>query len=140
MELLLPMATKKLDLSFSIESDVPDCMFQKPSNTVLSLMLGQGCTQITPVSAKVAYRSYLLLQLMTRLVLMNLIGNAVKFTAAGYVRVNCSVEDIGKVGRSTDKIALLKFDILFVYTLFASIAPTHVHVTAIRESVYLQPM
>jgi hypothetical protein len=27
MELLLPMATKKLDLSFNIEPDVPDCTF-----------------------------------------------------------------------------------------------------------------
>jgi hypothetical protein len=26
MELLLPMAAKKLDLSFNIEADVPSCM------------------------------------------------------------------------------------------------------------------
>lgn len=34
MELLLPMATKKLDLSFNIQPDVPPCMdsFTYPFN------------------------------------------------------------------------------------------------------------
>ncbi|KAK2461712.1 hypothetical protein APHAL10511_006175 [Amanita phalloides] len=61
MELLLPMAAKKLDLSFNIEPDVPTWVFADYARI--------------------------------RQVLMNLIGNAVKFTAHGFVRVNCSVEE-----------------------------------------------
>ncbi|KZT06226.1 histidine kinase [Laetiporus sulphureus 93-53] len=60
MELLLPMAAKKLDLSYNIEPDVPSW-----------------------VRADYA---------RIRQVLMNLIGNAVKFTARGSVRVLCTVD------------------------------------------------
>ncbi|KAI5897382.1 histidine kinase [Schizophyllum commune H4-8] len=60
MELLLPMAVQKLDLSFNIEPDVPSWVFADYARI--------------------------------RQVLMNLIGNAVKFTAGGYVRVFCSVD------------------------------------------------
>ncbi|RDX43976.1 histidine kinase [Lentinus brumalis] len=60
MELLLPMAAKKLDLSFNIEPSVPPWV-------------------------KADYARI-------RQVLMNLIGNAVKFTANGSVRVNCAVD------------------------------------------------
>lgn len=60
MELLLPMAAKKLDLSYNIEPDVPPWV-------------------------KADYARI-------RQVLMNLIGNAVKFTAYGSVRVICSVD------------------------------------------------
>ncbi|KAH8086606.1 histidine kinase [Cristinia sonorae] len=60
MELLLPMAVKKLDLSFNIEHDVPAWV-------------------------KADYARI-------RQVLMNLIGNAVKFTARGSVTVTCSVD------------------------------------------------
>ncbi|KAF9473185.1 hypothetical protein BDN70DRAFT_997771 [Pholiota conissans] len=76
MELLLPMAAKKLDLSFNIEEDVPSWV----------------------------YADYARI----RQVLMNLIGNAVKFTASGSVRVNCSI-DTGAL--STPDNVHLKFEI-----------------------------
>lgn len=63
LELLLPIAAKKLDLSFHIESIVPPWVFS-------------DYTRI-------------------RQVLMNLIGNAVKFTSQGSVQVTCSVDSFG---------------------------------------------
>jgi len=75
MELLLPMAAKKLDLSFNIEADVPAWV----------------------------YADYARI----RQVLMNLIGNAVKFTANGSVRVTCSMAGPA----SAPEEVHLKFDI-----------------------------
>ncbi|KAI0090021.1 histidine kinase [Irpex rosettiformis] len=60
MELLLPMAARKLDLSFDIGPEVP--------------------SWVTADYDRI------------RQVLMNLIGNAVKFTASGFIRVTCNVD------------------------------------------------
>ncbi|KAF8665081.1 hypothetical protein AX16_000549 [Volvariella volvacea WC 439] len=80
MELLLPMAAKKLDLSYDIKPDVPAWV----------------------------YADYARI----RQVLMNLIGNAVKFTASGSVRVVCSVADTTPAQSSVSlKEVHLKFEI-----------------------------
>ncbi|TFK76709.1 dual-domain HisK/Mak2 protein kinase [Pluteus cervinus] len=79
MELLLPMAAKKLDLSFNIESDVPAWVFADYARI--------------------------------RQILMNLIGNAVKFTANGTVRVVCSLEKSTPSASLAANEVLLKFDI-----------------------------
>ncbi|KAJ8703111.1 Chk1 protein kinase [Pleurotus ostreatus] len=76
MELLLPMAARKLDLSFNIELDVPTWV----------------------------YADYARI----RQVLMNLIGNAVKFTSGGSVKVICSVDHTHP---STTEEAHLRFSI-----------------------------
>jgi signal transduction histidine kinase len=66
---------------------------------------------ITPESARVRYPFLIEKVANTKVdfkVLMNLIGNAVKFTASGSVRVNCSV-DTAVLGTS-DHVHL-KFEI-----------------------------
>lgn len=78
MELLLPMAAKKLDMSFDIRPEVP-----------------------TWVEADYA---------RIRQVLMNLIGNAVKFTASGFVRVVCSVDQT-RMAQAEEGHVFLKFTI-----------------------------
>ncbi len=54
MELLLPMAAKKLDLSFNIDRDVPSCtrLCAWPSRATPNSSF-QGCKQTTLASAKV---------------------------------------------------------------------------------------
>ncbi|KAJ7139584.1 dual-domain HisK/Mak2 protein kinase [Mycena epipterygia] len=66
MELLLPMAAQKLDLTFNIEPNVPAWVYSDYARI-------RQETQYLNSS-------------------MNLIGNAVKFTASGSVRVLCSVD------------------------------------------------
>ncbi|KAJ7022028.1 hypothetical protein C8F04DRAFT_1139170 [Mycena alexandri] len=75
MELLLPMAAQKLDLTFNIEANVPTWVYSDYARI--------------------------------RQVLMNLIGNAVKFTASGSVRVSCTVDG----GMSAGDEVRLKFAI-----------------------------
>lgn len=60
LELLLPTAAQKLDLSYDIDPHVPAWVFADYDRI--------------------------------RQVIMNLIGNAVKFTAEGHVRVTCSID------------------------------------------------
>jgi len=80
MELLLPMAAKKLDMSFNIEPDVPQW--------------------VTADDTRI------------RQILMNLIGNAVKFTTAGSVRVICSVDKDRKTDKESEaQDIFLKFTI-----------------------------
>ncbi len=42
MELLLPMAAKKLDMSFNIEPDVPQCLSNVSSSPFLHLFCPRG--------------------------------------------------------------------------------------------------
>lgn len=72
MELLLPTAATKLDLSFNIEPNVPAWVFADYARI--------------------------------RQVLMNLIGNAVKFTAQGSVKVICSLDETGH--HAADEVSL----------------------------------
>lgn len=103
MELLLPMAAQKLDLTFNIEADVPAWVYSDYAR------IRQGRRNIVEP------------RILTHIpVLMNLIGNAVKFTAGGSVRVLCSVD--GSM-TAPDEVHL-KFAIQCAFFSFAKILST----------------
>jgi signal transduction histidine kinase len=68
---------------------------------------------------------------------MNLIGNAVKFTAHGYIRVDCSVEDSPMSSLSEVN---LKFEIRSVPSPISNIFFAECFYAGTLELVYLQVM
>jgi signal transduction histidine kinase len=82
MELLLPMAVKKLDMSYNIESNVP--------------------RWIVADYARI------------RQVLMNLLGNGLKFTSDGFVQAICTIDDSVEC---TPGVVTLKITIRYAFVL-----------------------